>query len=187
MPIYVVPSDCQTAFWDPIGNKCLCQNGTSCQFNDTTRAIGVSLLEALLLWCESTNDFPRPAKWCEFDRWRVRVQSSSQSAIHTVQWWLQRCNSFGADQRGCRGCRHFWLCGCNPRSRQHTHFISLTLQIIYGHLIDPMDTCIGLHIIPSVHLTTTYSLCALFLYSPFFRACRGPHLPSGSQAEQLPN
>jgi hypothetical protein len=37
-----VPSDCQTAFWDPIGAKCLCQNGTSCQFQDQTRPIGVS-------------------------------------------------------------------------------------------------------------------------------------------------
>lgn len=35
-----LPSDCQTAFWDPIGAKCLCQNGTSCQFTDQTRPIG---------------------------------------------------------------------------------------------------------------------------------------------------
>lgn len=36
-----LPSNCYTAFWDPIGAKCLCQNGTSCQFNDQTRPIGV--------------------------------------------------------------------------------------------------------------------------------------------------
>jgi hypothetical protein len=36
-----LPSDCNTPFWDPIGGKCLCQNGTSCQFNDQTRPIGV--------------------------------------------------------------------------------------------------------------------------------------------------
>jgi len=33
-------SDCYTAFWDPINGTCLCQNGTSCQFQDQTRPIG---------------------------------------------------------------------------------------------------------------------------------------------------
>ncbi|KAF8330829.1 uncharacterized protein EI90DRAFT_3145723 [Cantharellus anzutake] len=35
-----LPSDCYTAFWDPINGTCLCQNGTSCQFTDQTRPIG---------------------------------------------------------------------------------------------------------------------------------------------------
>lgn len=34
-----VPANCSTPFWDPIGNKCLCQS-SACQFLDTTKPIG---------------------------------------------------------------------------------------------------------------------------------------------------
>lgn len=40
---YVVPANCSTPFWDPIGNKCLCTSST-CQFTDNSRPIGVSAL-----------------------------------------------------------------------------------------------------------------------------------------------
>lgn len=34
-----IPGNCSTAFWDPIGNKCLCQD-SSCAFTDNSRPIG---------------------------------------------------------------------------------------------------------------------------------------------------
>lgn len=34
-----IPDNCDTPWWDPIGNKCLCSGG-DCQFNDATRSIG---------------------------------------------------------------------------------------------------------------------------------------------------
>lgn len=36
----LVPSNCSTPFWDPIGNKCIC-NSTTCSFSDDSRPIGV--------------------------------------------------------------------------------------------------------------------------------------------------
>lgn len=36
---YRLPNNCSTPFWDPIGNKCLCESD-SCQFRDTTKPIG---------------------------------------------------------------------------------------------------------------------------------------------------
>jgi hypothetical protein len=43
-----VPTNCSTAFWDPIAGKCLCTSST-CAFTDASRPIGVSLLSFLLL------------------------------------------------------------------------------------------------------------------------------------------
>jgi len=36
---YHLPSNCSTAFWDPVGDKCLCTDAT-CAFTDQSRAIG---------------------------------------------------------------------------------------------------------------------------------------------------
>ncbi|KAL5495118.1 hypothetical protein ACEPAI_580 [Sanghuangporus weigelae] len=38
-PRYRLPSNCSTPFWDPIGNKCICQS-TDCSFTDFSRPIG---------------------------------------------------------------------------------------------------------------------------------------------------
>ncbi|KAF8204065.1 hypothetical protein BJ912DRAFT_941794 [Pholiota molesta] len=37
-----LPSNCSTPFWDPIGGKCLCNEG-SCAFTDNSRPIGVRI------------------------------------------------------------------------------------------------------------------------------------------------
>jgi len=36
---YPVSANCTTAFWDPVQGICLCE-GSSCQYNDLTQAIG---------------------------------------------------------------------------------------------------------------------------------------------------
>lgn len=36
---YHLPANCSTAFWDPIGNTCICSS-SDCQFTDNSRAIG---------------------------------------------------------------------------------------------------------------------------------------------------
>jgi hypothetical protein len=41
-----VPANCSTPFWDPIEGKCLCTSD-SCAFNDDSRPIGVSTLNAV--------------------------------------------------------------------------------------------------------------------------------------------
>ncbi|KAL7410239.1 hypothetical protein BDY24DRAFT_400595 [Mrakia frigida] len=38
---YRLPANCSTAFWDPIGNTCLCQSG-DCSFSDVSRPIGAN-------------------------------------------------------------------------------------------------------------------------------------------------
>ncbi|KAF7333423.1 Carbohydrate esterase family 4 [Mycena venus] len=38
-PRFRLPANCSTPFWDPIGNKCLC-NSDSCAFTDVSRPIG---------------------------------------------------------------------------------------------------------------------------------------------------
>lgn len=40
-PLSPVPSNCSTAFWDPIGNTCICQSG-DCSFTDISRPIGAN-------------------------------------------------------------------------------------------------------------------------------------------------
>jgi len=43
---HLVPANCSTPFWDPIGGKCLCTSD-SCAFNDDSRPIGVSTPSAI--------------------------------------------------------------------------------------------------------------------------------------------
>lgn len=44
---HTLPSDCQTAWFDPIANRCLCDSD-NCAFTDETRPIGQSRLERSL-------------------------------------------------------------------------------------------------------------------------------------------
>lgn len=49
---FKVPANCSTPFWDPIGNKCIC-NSTTCSFSDDSRPIGVCrhLLFSIICSC----------------------------------------------------------------------------------------------------------------------------------------
>jgi hypothetical protein len=48
-----VPANCSTAFWDPIEGQCICTSST-CQFQDTSRPIGVSHLSpSMYFFCFS--------------------------------------------------------------------------------------------------------------------------------------
>lgn len=85
-----VPANCSTAFWDPIGNQCLCTS-SDCQFTDESRPIGVSIHYCLHLSKCLFDLLPMsPAQWCEFDRrWDGRCLLQPvvcNTELHRIQW-----------------------------------------------------------------------------------------------------
>ncbi len=81
-----IPNTCDTPFWDPIANKCLC-TGSNCAFEDSTRPIGPNGANLTSEGGQNTDSAASASASAKVDPYRSFSGAQSRAPMSTIVAW----------------------------------------------------------------------------------------------------